>query len=86
MSYRKLIPAALLLLTVLLPANAFADDEKDVHGAVAGFYAALNELFKGEMGPMAAVWSLVRQSVFTAYMAFGIGGAIIIGVLFEAIV
>lgn len=35
---------------------------------------------------MAAVWSLVRRSVFVAYLAFGIGGAIVIGAVFGALV
>ena len=35
---------------------------------------------------MAAVWSLVKRSVFFAYMGFGIGGAIAIGVVFQAVV
>ncbi len=35
---------------------------------------------------MAAVWSLVKRSVFLAYMCFGIVGAIVIGVVFAAFV
>jgi hypothetical protein len=35
---------------------------------------------------MAAVWSLVKKQVFLAYMGFGIGGAILIGVVFAAVV
>lgn len=35
---------------------------------------------------MAAVWSLVRRTVFAAYLAFGIGGAIVIGAVFGALV
>ena len=35
---------------------------------------------------MAAVWSLVKRSVFLAYFALGIGGAILIGAVFAAIV
>jgi uncharacterized membrane protein YraQ (UPF0718 family) len=35
---------------------------------------------------MAAVWSLVTRSVFLAYMAFGIAGAVFIGGLFALIV
>lgn len=35
---------------------------------------------------MAAVWSLVKQSVFLAYVVFGIGGAIVLGALFAAVV
>lgn len=35
---------------------------------------------------MAAVWSLVKRLVFMAYMVFGVGGAIIIGVVFQALV
>ena len=35
---------------------------------------------------MAAVWSLVKTQVFTAYVAFGIGGAILVGVAFNMVV
>ena len=35
---------------------------------------------------MAAVWSLVKKPVFLAYVAFGIGGAIIIGAAFALVV
>jgi uncharacterized membrane protein YraQ (UPF0718 family) len=34
---------------------------------------------------MAAVWSLVKRSVFFAYMGFGVGGAIVIGAVFQAV-
>ena len=32
-------------------------DTKAVAEAVAGFYAALNTMFKGDLGPMLEVWS-----------------------------
>ncbi len=32
-------------------------DEEEVRGAVENFYAALNALFGGELGPMEKVWS-----------------------------
>ncbi|MGY8997590.1 MAG: permease, partial [Alphaproteobacteria bacterium] len=35
---------------------------------------------------MAAVWSLVKAPVFAAYMILGIGGAIVVGVVFGAVV
>ena len=35
---------------------------------------------------MAAVWSLVKRQVFAAYVLFGITGAIIFGVIFQAII
>jgi uncharacterized membrane protein YraQ (UPF0718 family) len=35
---------------------------------------------------MAAVWALVRREVFAAYVAFGIGGAILSGLVFGAVV
>lgn len=35
---------------------------------------------------MAAVWSLVKPYVFAAYVAFGIGGAILAGLVFGAVV
>jgi hypothetical protein len=35
---------------------------------------------------MAAVFSLVKRSVFLAYMGFGIAGAIVIGAVFQAVV
>ena len=35
---------------------------------------------------MAAVWSLVRPAVFMAYLAFGVGGAVVAGVMFQMVV
>jgi len=35
---------------------------------------------------MVAVWALVRRPVFAAYVAFGIAGAILSGVVFGALV
>ena len=35
---------------------------------------------------MAAVWSLVRRPVFAAYLALGVSGAIITGIVFQAVV
>ncbi|MDA0241709.1 MAG: permease [Proteobacteria bacterium] len=35
---------------------------------------------------MAAVWSLVRRPVFAAYLGLGIAGAIVVGVIFQAII
>jgi uncharacterized membrane protein YraQ (UPF0718 family) len=35
---------------------------------------------------MTAVWSLVKPAVFATYIAFGIGGAILIGIVFGALV
>ena len=35
---------------------------------------------------MVAVWSIVRGQVFTAYLGFGIAGAILSGLLFAALV
>jgi uncharacterized protein len=35
---------------------------------------------------MAAVWSLVNRPVFAAYMGLGIGGAVIIGIVFAALI
>lgn len=35
---------------------------------------------------MAAVWSLVKHQVFIAYLGFGIGGAVVIGIFFELMV
>ena len=34
---------------------------------------------------MAAVWSLVKRPVFTAYIALGVTGAILSGALFGAV-
>ncbi len=34
---------------------------------------------------MAAVWSLVKRPVFAAYLAFGVGGAILSGLVFQAL-
>lgn len=33
---------------------------------------------------MTAVWSLVRREVFLAYLGFGVGGAVLFGMLFAA--
>ncbi|MGI9436733.1 MAG: permease, partial [Geminicoccaceae bacterium] len=35
---------------------------------------------------MAAVWSLVKPAVFAAYIALGIGGAILVGIAFSFVV
>jgi uncharacterized membrane protein YraQ (UPF0718 family) len=35
---------------------------------------------------MAAAWSLVRLSVFLAYIGFGIFGAIVIGLFYQVLV
>ena len=35
---------------------------------------------------MAAVWSLVKPQVFAAYLGLGIGGAILAGLIFQAVV
>jgi len=35
---------------------------------------------------MAAVWSLVRRPVFAAYLALGVSGAILTGIVFQAVV
>lgn len=42
---------------VALPRPAAADPEKEVRAAVDGFYAALNEMFTGDIVPMESVWS-----------------------------
>ena len=34
---------------------------------------------------MAAVWSLVRPQVFAAYVGFGLGGAILAGLVFSVV-
>ena len=34
-----------------------ASDEQAVRRAAAQFYEALNSIFRGDAGPMAAVWS-----------------------------
>ena len=57
--------AALLSVLVLAVAGFWAtnstlasgDDEKAVKEATAQFYAALNAMFKGDVGPMKEVWS-----------------------------
>lgn len=49
-----------LALVGLMAANctrAPEDDEKAVREAAAQFYAALNVMFTGDVGPMKAVWS-----------------------------
>lgn len=49
----------LIVLAVIatLPGLAAADAEKEVRVAAARFYAALNEMFVGNLDPMDAVWS-----------------------------
>ena len=46
-----------LAVIATMPRLAAADAQEDVRAAVAGFYAALNEMFVGNLAPMDAVWS-----------------------------
>lgn len=55
-----IICAGLVVGTLLSAGVASADekaDKQELLAANAGFYAALNALFKGEVGPMEQVWS-----------------------------
>jgi ketosteroid isomerase-like protein len=55
-----LISLSILSVTVLVCAKlalAAEKDEKGVRNAAAQFYAALNEMFTGDLGPMKSVWS-----------------------------
>jgi len=56
---RLTLPGLLALLLLLQPARATEPTVglQEVTKANEAFYAALNEMFKGEMGPMEAVWS-----------------------------
>lgn len=57
------------------------------HGMTAG--SAMAFMVAGAISSipaMTAVWSLVKKQVFTAYMVFGVGGAMIFGFLFSMIV
>jgi ketosteroid isomerase-like protein len=45
------------MLLTAIPAAAEQKDEEAVGKAAARFYAALNTLFKGDVGPMKEVWS-----------------------------
>jgi len=54
------VSMSILLVAVLVCAKvalAAEKDEKGVKNAAAQFYAALNEMFTGELGPMKKVWS-----------------------------
>lgn len=62
MRIRKTVWVSLLVLTVVSfsfakPGLAAEGDEKAVKSAAAGFYAALNKMFAGDLGPMKEVWS-----------------------------
>jgi ketosteroid isomerase-like protein len=56
------------------PAQAAEEDERAVKEATAKFYAALNDLFQGELEPMKAVWSHTED---VTYM--GPGGGMQVG-------
>ena len=54
------VSMSILSVAVLVCARlalAAEKDEKGVRNAAAQFYAALNEMFTGELGPMKKVWS-----------------------------
>ena len=48
---------AFAICMAVTPARASEDEEKAVLEATARFYAALNAMFTGDLGPMRAVWS-----------------------------
>ena len=57
------------------------------HGMSAG--AAMSFMIAGAVSSipaMAAVWSLVKRPVFAAYLGLGVSGAIISGVIFQAVI
>ncbi len=74
--------AALLPVLVLAVAGFWAtnstlasgDDEKAVKEATAQFYAALNAMFKGDVGPMKEVWSHADDVIY-----MGPGGGFQVG-------
>jgi hypothetical protein len=39
---------------------------------------------RGEIPAMAAFWTLAKRGVFALYVAFGIGGSIVSGLVFSA--
>jgi len=62
MQNKRTVWIAILMLSVAVlvcakPAPAAEKDEKAVRNAAAQFYAALNEMFTGELGQMKKVWS-----------------------------
>jgi len=59
---------------VLAAPRSTAGDEKAVRAAAAQFYAALNRMFTGDLGPMTEVWSHVDD---VTYM--GPGGGFQVG-------
>jgi ketosteroid isomerase-like protein len=70
---------SMLLLVAGLPmaatsAHATETDEKAVTAAVTQFYAALNEMFTGNVEPMKAVWSHAEDVTF-----MGPGGGMEVG-------
>lgn len=54
-----LIPALAVAMLMVARTTSYASErqEKAVEEAVTGFYAALNDVFKGDVGPMKKVWS-----------------------------
>ena len=45
-------------------ASASTEDEQAVRKADAGFYAALNSMFTGDLGPMKEVWSHAKDVTY----------------------
>ena len=54
--------------------------------AAPALVAGLMEQGMSSGAAMAAVWSLVKRTVFFAYVGFGLGGAIVFGAVFAEIV
>jgi ketosteroid isomerase-like protein len=48
---------SIMLAAMLAASSAAADEHGDVLAANAQFYAALNDMFKGDLAPMKTVWS-----------------------------
>ena len=65
---------AVSLCVAVKRADASTEDEQAVRQAVAQFYAALNTMFTGELGPMKEVWSHAND---VTYM--GPGGGFQVG-------
>lgn len=79
MKNKKMVSMSILILAVagLMVANtapAAEKDEQAVRQAAAQFYAALNTMFTGELGPMKEIWSHAKD---VTYM--GPGGGFQVG-------
>ena len=63
-----LMLSCLLTLAGCRSPSCHADDDKAVRDAAAGFYAALNALFVGDVSPMKDVWSHAEDVTYMGPM------------------